>query len=389
VDRKPILLAWRAANDFGWGIVGLSLFLQWARSQDVAPLMALPIRDANLSDEEPSALRQIFAAIMNSNTFADQVGGVDGPVQVRMPVVHALGNRFAGRKPITGQRNLGRIVFEDTDIRSSIGQAAGYDVLVCASRWNAELIRSQSSAEVHVIHEAVDHALFRPGPKTGLVSPDRFYVFSGGKVEFRKAQDLVLAAFREFSRHHDDAVLVTAWHSPWDEVLAGFQGVLEAPIALDGAGRLNVLKWAADNGVAPGKVIDLGRMPNQMVPALLREMDCALQPSRAEGATNLVAMEAMACGLPVILADNTGMADLIEEDACLPLQRQSAVDHPQGLGTSGWGESDVEEIVAALEQLYTSGELRREIGAKGAALMRSRTWAGHAQALQALAFGGL
>jgi hypothetical protein len=40
-------------------------------------------------------------------------------------------------------------------------------------------------------------------------------VFTGGKIEFRKAQHLVLMAFREFAARHDDAVLVAAWHSPW------------------------------------------------------------------------------------------------------------------------------------------------------------------------------
>jgi hypothetical protein len=38
-------------------------------------------------------------------------------------------------------------------------------------------------------------------------------VFSGGKLEHRKGQDLVIRAFVRFVQRHPDAVLVTAWGS--------------------------------------------------------------------------------------------------------------------------------------------------------------------------------
>jgi glycosyltransferase involved in cell wall biosynthesis len=388
MTRSPVLLAWRAANNFGWGIAGLNIFYQWARSPEVGPLMAFPIRDVFVSDADPADLHGIFTAIVNSNKFSQRIAGGDGTLKLEIPVVHALGNQFASGMAVVGSANFGRAVFEDTDIRNGVNLDKVYDAMVCASNWNAEIIRAHSSVPVHVIHETVDHSLFFPAAKTGLFSPDRFYIFTGGKIEFRKAQDLVLLAFRTFSQRHDDAVLVTAWHSPWDESLAGFQGKLDAPAQVNGEGRLDVPKWARDNGVDPGKIIDLGAMPNQSVPTLLREMDCALQPSRAEGGTNFVAMEAMACGLPVIVPKNTGMFDVIDGDNCIPLERQSPVDHPDDMGTSGWGESDVEEIVEALERLYTSADLRKRVGARASAFMKTRTWAAHADRLKTLVFGG-
>jgi hypothetical protein len=42
------------------------------------------------------------------------------------------------------------------------------------------------------------------------------------------------------------------------------------------------------------------------MPQILREIDVAVVPNRFEGGTNLVAMECMACGMPVILSANTG-----------------------------------------------------------------------------------
>jgi len=94
----------------------------------------------------------------------------------------------------------------------------------------------------------------------------------------------------------------------------------------------------------------------------------------------------MACGVPVILAANTGVKDLIADGNSLPLTRQQQVrDYPLS-GTQGWGESDVEEIVEALERLYSDTALRKRIGETGAAWIvgEGRTWSNHAAQLKTL-----
>jgi glycosyltransferase involved in cell wall biosynthesis len=259
--------------------------------------------------------------------------------------------------------------------------ARDYDGLVCISEWNAQALRQACSTPVAVTHEGVDPAIFFPGPRSGFADPGRFHVFSGGKVEHRKAQDLVLLAFREFSRRHGDAVLVTGWHNPAARVSAGFKGKLDAPLEVGPDGRLQVHKWAHANGVDPQRVVDIGLMPNQLLPTVLRDMDCALFPNRCEGGTNLVCMEAMACGVPAIVADNTGVKDIITDANCVALRRQSPIP---GAGTAGWGESDLDEILDALERLYTSSALRRQIGAQGASFMAKRTWRAHGEALKSV-----
>src|SRR3546814_10727981 len=91
----------------------------------------------------------------------------------------------------------------------------------------------------------------------------------------------------------------------------------------------------------------------------MREADVALFPNRAEGVTNLVAMEAMACGVPTILSANTGHLDIVAEGACIPLRRQRpVVVDDRYLGTGGWGESDVEEMVEALRSEEHTSELQ-------------------------------
>ena len=133
-------------------------------------------------------------------------------------------------------------------------------------------------------------------------------------------------------------------------------------------------------------VIEIGPVPNGIMPSILREMDCALAPSRAEACTNLLAKEAMACGVPVILASNTGVKDLIDEGNCVALTRQQPVTGFDQWGTNGWGESDAEEIIEALERLYADSDLRKNIGKRGAAwlLENDRTWQNHARQVKSL-----
>ncbi len=45
----------------------------------------------------------------------------------------------------------------------------------------------------------------------------RFVVFSGGKFELRKGQDVV-RAYKVLQDHHPDLVLVNAWFNPWPDV---------------------------------------------------------------------------------------------------------------------------------------------------------------------------
>ena len=145
---------------------------------------------------------------------------------------------------------------------------------------------------------------------------------------------------------------------------------------MDQAGRLQLLPWLAANGVPAGSVLDVGALPNHQMAATVREADVALFPNRCEGGTNLVAMEAMACGVPALVAANSGQLDLLAEpDAAVPLTRQGP---PRGAcpfyqGREGWGESDIDEMLEGLEAAWQQREAMRERGRRAAAWM-ARTW---------------
>jgi len=381
--KQQVLLRWRASNLHGWGIVGLNLFKRWASDPDIQPLMASPIESQHLQCVDPLRMAEMSPAIAASNHFLDEFtrGAVD--LRQRMVlVIDALGNRLNPPTPrFIGSRNVGRCIFEDT--RSDGRHLEQYDSLLCASQWSADLLRATTNKPVIMIHEGVDASRFFPGPRSAVMDPGRFYVFSGGKIEFRKAHDLVVLAFRQFAARHDDAVLVAAWNSISPEVSIGFRGKLCNRLRRGGNGALDINRWVVENGIPSHQFIELPLMPNPLMPMVLRDMDCAVQVSRCEACTNLPAAEAMACGVPVILANNSGMRDLIDSDNCIALSSQRPVVGTRW-GTDGWGESSVEEIVAALEKLYTDSQLRRRIGTQGAAwlLAHHRTWCDHAAALK-------
>jgi hypothetical protein len=73
------------------------------------------------------------------------------------------------------------------------------------------------------------------------------------------------------------------------------------PVPTNKDGKIDVAKWAHESAIPTDQFMDLGSIPNFQMPQVLREMDVGIFPNRCEGGTNLVAMECMACGMPVIL----------------------------------------------------------------------------------------
>ena len=143
-----------------------------------------------------------------------------------------------------------------------------------------------------------------------------------------------------------------------------------------------ITQWATDNGIPADAFVDLGWLPNRTMPAVLRDMDAAVFPNRCEGGTNLVAMEAMACGVPCVLSANTGHLDIMTEDNCFALNDQRPVTSPNG-DTSMWRESQVEQIVEQLEQIYTDQTLARQRGEAGASFISNLSWQNQTAALVA------
>jgi glycosyltransferase involved in cell wall biosynthesis len=269
------------------------------------------------------------------------------------------------------------VFFEDTHFTpDAIDRARALDAIIAGSTWNAEVLRACGLDNVHAVIQGIDPTVFHPASRTGLFG-DRFVVFSGGKLEYRKGQDIVVAAFRKFRARHADALLVTAWHNHWPQLivdldLAGHVG----GVPRQAGGSLLIGEWLAANGIPESSTVDIGLTPNALMGQIVREADVALFPNRCEGGTNLVAMECMAAGVPTIVSSNTGHLDLVATGGCFALRHQGSVPHPTRYfsGVDGWGESSVNEIVDLLERLHADRQLARERAALGAEAMQKLSW---------------
>jgi glycosyltransferase involved in cell wall biosynthesis len=134
------------------------------------------------------------------------------------------------------------------------------------------------------------------------------------------------------------------------------------------------MAWAMENGVPAEAVVSVGQAPNIAMPHVIRQADVALFANRAEGGTNLVAMECMACGIPTILSANTGHLDLLQRmGVVLPLRAQGKVIR-DGVDTTDWGESNVEEMVESLEVVWRDRAAATAMGQRATMFMQEMTW---------------
>lgn len=366
-------IRWTFTSFTGWGVFGLNLARDLTRRGLAVPV---PLYTEDLLGDEARADPALAPALAAQREIRRRLETGD-PLHLDFPVLHGLGNGLSAGQlsaGVFGAPDIGMVFLEDTRQGNSVAQAARYRLLLAGSAWNGEVLRSFGIEHVAVCPQGVDTTLFRPQPRRGVFG-DRFTIFSGGKLEFRKGQDIIVAAFRIFHARHPDALLLTAWSSPFPGAaadLAQSPHGTGAPVAADSLELVS--HWLARNGVPLDSMALLPAISNEAMASWLGDVDAAVFVSRAEGGTNLAAMETLACGVPTILSANTGHLDLIASVPCVALERQSAIStNPAAAGQVGWGETDPMDVVDALEQLYARREEARAMGRDTAAAMAS-TW---------------
>jgi glycosyltransferase involved in cell wall biosynthesis len=373
MTARQIGIGWQVGVASGWGTYGTNLAVELV-GRGIEPALFFVADPLGLTPAQGAALKEPLARHAHWREARSK-----GEVRADFPILHALGDKLDFPpilRALHGAPDVGVVFFESATIpRENIDLAARFALIVTGSTWNAEVLKRHGFTNVRNCLQGVDLDLFRPGTRSGRFA-GRFAIFSGGKLEYRKGQDLVVAAFKKFHARHPDALLVTAWHNPWPQAAQslGLSGHVAGPPPVVG-GRLDVAAWLTANGLPVGSFVDLGPLANTATAPLLREVDVALMPSRCEGGTNLVAMECMAVGVPVILSRNTGHLDLVGKDNCYTLDFQIPMGEVMRRpDLEGWGESSIEEIVTRLEDAYSDRAEALRRGANGTAFMQEWGW---------------
>ena len=345
----------------------------------ISPMMAVN----GLSENSYALLAQAFTA--SRRDWPRIMRASDG---VTMPSVglRLLGDRLEGMPqalPLPAQCNVGIVQTCDTRFDAD-ARALGekLDVLLAGSTWMCDVLQRAGMTNVVVYPPGIDTRSFAPGPKSGHLA-QRFVIFSGGRLDYHKGQDIVIAAVKVFRERHPETLLLTTWQTPMPETIGSITRAGHTPAAPEYYGTTtNISGWAAANGLAPDAIVDLGQLAPAALAVVLREADVALFPNRAECDSNPMLLECMASGVPVIASRNTGQRDVATAELCYPLVQQSALrGMPVDGGTEGWGESSVDEIVAQLEMVFAQTSAARKKAAMAAEWAKGFGWEVHAPRL--------
>ena len=376
--RAPLYCDWPVGTRTHAELMALHLTLELQRSPlaqllpAISPMMAVH----GLSETDFTRLSNAFTAARIA--WPKLMQGSDGNT------VPAIGLRLLGDGlegvpeplPVPAQWNVGVVQTCDTRIDAeALARVAHMDLMLAGSSWMRELLVSAGVATVGVLPTGIDTTLFKPGKKSGHLS-QRFVIFSGGRLDYRKGQDIVVAAVKIFCQRHPETLLLTTWQSPLPETAGSIVRSGHTPAAPEYYGTaIKVHDWAVANGLRADCVADLGVLAPAALAVVLREADVALFPNRAETDMNPMVLECMASGLPVILSANTGHLDVSDDERCYPLRAQTPVcDAALNSDLEGWGESSVEEILAQLEAVCTRTSLAREKAAIAVEWAKQFAW---------------
>jgi glycosyltransferase involved in cell wall biosynthesis len=363
------------SSQIGWGICGRYISQELSRLADVR-LVTNELSENNVRDElDFRALSELLPSPAEvARLQALGTSGLDGPL-----LTACVGYDL---KPVVadlrGTRTVGYTFFESNYISDEARESARqtFDHLVAGSTACEERLRAGGLTNVSTIIQGIDPALFNPAEVERRYLRGRFVVFSGGKLEHRKGQDVVVRAFKVLHDKYSDAVLMTAWNNPFmpsRDSMRGSHLVRFAPRSTDPTQV--VREFLADNGIDPRRCVVLGPKPNFVMSRFYKQTDVGLFPNRCEGGTNLVLMEYMACGKPAIATHSSGHRDVVTPENAIVLNDLRPVRiEENGRHIATWDEPNVDEAVAALEFAYQNRERTAQIAGRGGADMQRCTW---------------
>lgn len=206
---------------------------------------------------------------------------------------------------------------------------------------------------IEIVPPGVDHAFFSPGNRAGarkaLGLGDEPIMLFVGRIQPLKRLDIAVRALAQLERT-DTKLLVVG-----------------GPSGAGGQVELDRVTAIADELGVTDRIVHVAPQPHHLLSTYYRAADVGVVPSRSES-FGLVALEAAACGIPVVASDVGGLRTL--------------VDH----GTTGYlvEGADPADYAARLNHLLGDPEVAKAFGEAGATRAREYTWSTTAGRLRRL-----
>ncbi len=193
--------------------------------------------------------------------------------------------------------------------RAIVRAAREAAVVICPSETTARSLRQwcRVSGELVVAPHGVDTDRFRPEEPAsgadaarlsgvdGRLTAGRPLLVFVGTLEPRKDVPTLVRAFSAVASRHPEVLLVLAGGRGWGA------GDVDAAVSASGFGT---------------RIVQTGYVDDETIPALLRSATAVVYPSLYEG-FGLPALEALACGAPLVTTQGTAMEEVAGESALL------------------------------------------------------------------------
>jgi len=215
-----------------------------------------------------------------------------------------------------------------------------------------DILRFVGNANIAIVPNGVNPAEFA-GPRLSAWIKKRYPHLQGkkvilflGRISAGKGLDILARAFGRVARELEAVCLLVVGPDNW-----GYKSTIDKSIIREGVSD---------------KVIFTGMLTGKEKKAAFDAADVFVLPSLSEG-FSMALLEAMLCGLPVIISPQCNFAEA------------------ETAGAGKIVEADVNSLAKALIELLKNPEARKEMGRQGAKLVKERyTWDSVADKMLAL-----
>jgi glycosyltransferase involved in cell wall biosynthesis len=221
-----------------------------------------------------------------------------------------------------------------------LGELEIADYVLCPSSYAKRTFvdRGMDARKIIVCPYGIDTETFTPDKRSATPPRGVFVVLFLGSICVRKGVHYLLEGFKRAALKDSRLILAGPIDPGFRSILQRYEGLFEA----------------------------VGPVPKLQVPKYYREADAFVLPSLADS-YGLAAIEAMGSGVPLIVSENTGAADVVRENGngfVVPIR-------------------DADSIAEKLSWLHANRERCVEMGERGCRAKERLSWARYEECLAA------